>query len=171
MGSEMCIRDSVGLVRCFPERFHAAGGPTDSQPAHALDLDRNPNALVFFNRSMPLWTKEGIYITLFALPLIRPSSSRVVLRCAASVSNTRINALSVTPVRRKAPGPCRSVPVAQNRISGGVAQKLLYANQHLCQCHSAGSSKHSSQHRYRSRCPPPLTTTTQPPPQGKPSND
>ena len=68
---------------------------------------------------------------------------------AASVSNTRINALSVTPVRRKAPGPCLSVPVAQNRISGGVAQKLLYALQHLCQCHSAGSSKHSSQHRYR----------------------
>ena len=83
---------------------------------------------------MPLWTKEGIYITLFARP---------------SVSNTRINALSVTPVRRKAPGPCLSVPVAQNRISGGVAQKLLYALQQLCQCHSAGSSKHSSQHRYR----------------------
>ena len=64
---------------------------------------------------------------------------------AASVSNTKRYARAT----QSAWTLCLSVPVAQNRISGGVAQKLLYANQHLCQCHSAGSSKHSSQHRYR----------------------
>ena len=95
---------------------------------------------------MPLWTKEGIYITLFALP---HQAIEIVVRCSALSEQYTHKCAKRYARATQSAWTLPRVPVAQNRISGGVAQKLLYALQHLCQCHSAGSSKHSSQHRYR----------------------
>ena len=65
---------------------------------------------------MPLWTKKGIYITLFALPYQAIDSESAVRRGPQAVSNTRINALSVTLVRRTAAWTLTLSVPKQNRI-------------------------------------------------------